>query len=146
MKLSKVVAGAGVLAVAGAIALTIAPILSSPAADSAPPATRAAEAASPTESAAPEPLTELPDWALESTPWIVYPEGFRCMGTEGCPNDYRAAFGEPGTPLPVHVEVYDPERHDGRLVWPREQSPVMTEGNTERLDGDRSGVLPGIHP
>jgi hypothetical protein len=61
-----------------------------------------------------EPLTQLPEWALVSVPWIVYPEGFECFGTEGCPNDYRAAFGEPGEVLPVGVEYYDPAWHGVR--------------------------------
>ena len=31
-------------------------------------------------------LTELPDWAKEGNPvWLVYPDGFECVGTEGCP-------------------------------------------------------------
>lgn len=61
-----------------------------------------------------EPATapELPDWAKNSGPWIIYPEGFRCQGTEGCPNDYRALIGEPGDVLPANVEYYDPATHD----------------------------------
>ncbi|KHK99987.1 hypothetical protein LK09_01340 [Microbacterium mangrovi] len=55
----------------------------------------------------PSPLTELPEWARD-TVWIVYPKGLTCSGTEGCPNDYRAAFGEPGPVLPEGVREYDP--------------------------------------
>ncbi len=58
------------------------------------------------------PITELPAWAQESRPWIIYPEGFRCQGTEGCPNDFRALIGEPGDVLPADVEYYDPAKHD----------------------------------
>ncbi|WP_341975414.1 hypothetical protein LTA6_000028 [Microbacterium sp. LTA6] len=59
----------------------------------------------------PDYLTALPAWALESTPWLVYPEGFKCWGTEGCGNDYRAFFGNPGPVLPDGVEYYDPAIH-----------------------------------
>ncbi|HYP73504.1 MAG TPA: hypothetical protein VEP72_05395 [Microbacterium sp.] len=52
----------------------------------------------------------MPDWA-KSTTWLVYPEGFLCIGTEGCPNDYRAFFGEPPAVLPPNVQVYDPAVH-----------------------------------
>ena len=38
-------------------------------------------------------------------------EGFVCSGTEGCPNDYRAWFGEPGAVLPEGVEYYDSTVH-----------------------------------
>lgn len=79
----------------------------------------AEESPSATATAAPEtPLTELPAWAWESVPWLVYPDGFECTGAEGCPNDYRHHFGEPGDPLPEGVEVYDPAVHDGVLVFP----------------------------
>lgn len=67
--------------------------------------------AAPTPTATP-PITELPAWAQESRPWIIYPEGFRCQGTEGCPNSFRSAFGEPGDVLPDGVEYYDPAKHD----------------------------------
>ena len=40
------------------------------------------------------------------------------MGTEGCPNDYRFSFGEPGPVLPDNVEYYVPEKHDCVLVRP----------------------------
>ncbi|KQR26171.1 LysM peptidoglycan-binding domain-containing protein [Microbacterium sp. Leaf151] len=69
----------------------------------------AAAAVAPAEPAA---APELPDWAKNSGPWIIYPEGFRCQGTEGCPNDYRALIGEPGDVLPANVEYYDPATHD----------------------------------
>lgn len=51
--------------------------------------------------------TPLPNWA-QGTTWIVYPKGLKCAGTEGCPNDYRAIFGEPGSVLPKGVRLYDP--------------------------------------
>lgn len=73
-----------------------------------------------TTSATPTPtptyLTELPAWA-EGT-WLVYPDGMECWGTEGCPNDYRAFFGEPGPVLPEGVEIYDPAKHDCVFVRP----------------------------
>jgi hypothetical protein len=54
----------------------------------------------------------------ESTPWLIYPDGFECGGTEGCPNDYRALIGEPGPVLPEGVEYYDPAKHDCVVVAP----------------------------
>ena len=44
-------------------------------------------------------------------------------------------IGTPSDPLPDGVAYYDAECMDGRYVWPLEQSPYMTEGNTMRLDG-----------
>ncbi|KAF2412530.1 hypothetical protein B1729_14555 [Microbacterium sp. B35-04] len=84
-------------------------------------APQAAEPSStPTASPTPTPtqtyLTELPEWA-EGT-WLVYPDGMECFGTEGCPNDYRAFFGEPGPVLPERVVYYDPAQHDCVLVQP----------------------------
>lgn len=73
--------------------------------------TEAASAASPSPVPTWAYLTELPEWARESGPWIVYPEGFECAGTEGCPNDYRASFGLPGPTLPEGAEYYDPVKH-----------------------------------
>ncbi len=58
------------------------------------------------------PLTELPEWAQTGVTWLIYPEGIECYGTEGCPNDYLKAFGEPGEVLPEGVEYYDPEKHN----------------------------------
>lgn len=87
-------------------------------------------------------VSEIPENWRTVSPWIVYPDGFECQGTEGCPNDFRSNIGEPSDPLPDGVEMYDPEKHDGRLVWPREQSPVMSEGNTYRLDGTTPGWTP----
>lgn len=66
----------------------------------------------------PEYLTELPEWALASSPWLIYPDGFECSGTEGCPNDYRSLIGEPGPVLPEGVEYYDPAKHDCVVVQP----------------------------
>jgi hypothetical protein len=75
---------------------------------------------SPTPSATPAPayVTELPEWALASSPWLIYPDGFECYGTEGCPNDFRALIGEPGPVLPDGVEYYDPAKHDCVVVRP----------------------------
>ena len=73
------------------------------------------------------PLTELPEWAQTGTVWLIYPDGLQCEGTEGCPNDYRAAFGQPGDVLPEGVEYYDPAKHDYNpetgtgIVFPAEQ-------------------------
>lgn len=72
----------------------------------------------PTVTQTPEYLTELPEWARVSSPWLIYPDGFECSGTEGCPNDYRALIGEPGPVLPQGVEYYDPARHDCVVVQP----------------------------
>lgn len=76
-----------------------------------------------TATAAPTPtrtyLTELPDWAKQGNPvWLIYPDGFKCEGTEGCPNDYRALIGEPGPVLPKGVEYYEPAKHDCVVVAP----------------------------
>jgi hypothetical protein len=73
----------------------------------------------PTVRATPTPtyLTELPEWA-QGTTWLIYPDGMKCFGTEGCPNDYRALIGEPGPVLPDGVEYYDPAKHDCVLVRP----------------------------
>lgn len=60
---------------------------------------------------------ELPDWAKEMH-WLIYPEGFKCAGTEGCPNDYVKSFGQPGPVLPDNVEYYDPKKHDCGFVQP----------------------------
>ncbi|WP_350352752.1 hypothetical protein ABS642_07015 [Microbacterium sp. A8/3-1] len=84
--------------------------------------TTAPQAAPPWPTPAPTPLpeyrTELPEGALASVPWLIYPDGFECGGTEGCPNDYRAHFGEPGPVLPDGVEYYDPAKHDCVVVAP----------------------------
>ena len=100
----------------------------------------AAPTASPSPTTWPRPadevVSELPAWAAEpDVLWIVYPEGFECMGTEGCPNSFTHLIGTPSDPLPEGVAYYDAECMDGRYVWPLEQSPYMTEGNTMRLDG-----------
>lgn len=73
----------------------------------------------PTASPTPTPtyLNELPEWA-QGTTWLIYPDGFECWGTEGCPNSYRDTFGEPGPVLPEGVEYYDPAKHDCVLVQP----------------------------
>lgn len=62
-------------------------------------------------------LTELPEWARDTT-WLIYPDGMKCYGTEGCPNDYRKLIGEPGPVLPDGVEYYDPAKHDCVVVAP----------------------------
>ena len=72
------------------------------------------------QSAEPTPtptVTQLPEWA-QGTTWLIYPEDMRCYGTEGCPNSYRAFFGEPGPALPANVVYYDPAKHDCVLVQP----------------------------
>lgn len=74
--------------------------------------------ATPPASPTPTYLSELPEWARTSGPWLIYPDGFRCSGTEGCPNDYRALIGEPGPILPEGVEYYDPEKHDCVVLHP----------------------------
>jgi len=62
-------------------------------------------------------VTQLPAWA-QGTTWLIYPDGFECWGTEGCPNSYRASFGEPPAVLPANVVYYDPAKHDCVLVQP----------------------------
>lgn len=57
-------------------------------------------------------IPELPQWAKQTSPWIIYPDGFQCQGTEGCPNNFRSAVGEPGEVLPAGVFYYDPAVHD----------------------------------
>lgn len=89
-------------------ALLTATALAGCATDSVKAETSTAPAAAPSEpTPTPTPLTELPAWA-KGTTWIVYPVGFKCWGTEGCPNDYRATFGPPGKVLPAGVVLYDP--------------------------------------
>ncbi|UVD40587.1 membrane protein [Microbacterium phage Figueroism] len=70
----------------------------------------------PTQAPVVHPVPELPEWA-QGTTWLVYPEGFQCWGTEGCPNSYRS-IAEPGPVLPEGVEYYDPAKHDCVLVQP----------------------------
>ncbi|CAH0149938.1 hypothetical protein SRABI121_01229 [Microbacterium sp. Bi121] len=93
-------------------ALTGCSAVDAPTADPAPTST-----ADPTPT--PTYLTELPDWAKEGHAlWLIYPDGFKCGGTEGCPNDYRALIGEPGPVLPEGVEYYDSAKHDCVVVAP----------------------------
>ncbi|MBZ4485859.1 hypothetical protein LQ938_10245 [Microbacterium sp. cx-55] len=79
-----------------------------------------AELPLPTPPVTPTPTyaTELPEWARDATPWLIYPDGFECGGTEGRPNDFRALIGEPGPVLPEGVEYYDPAKHDCVIVVP----------------------------
>ncbi|WP_426185450.1 hypothetical protein [Microbacterium sp. TWP3-1-2b2] len=87
------------------------------------PQQSAEQTSTPTATATPTPayLTELPAWALGTgMPWFIYPDGFECFGTEGCPNDYVAFFGEPGPFLPEGVVYYDPAIH-GDMVTPVDQ-------------------------
>lgn len=76
----------------------------------------------PTSTADPTPtpdyVTELPDWAKGDAIWLIYPDGFKCSGTEGCPNDFRRLIGEPGPVLPEGVEYYDSAKHDCVVVGP----------------------------
>lgn len=78
----------------------------------APDAAASTTMPAPSESPTANYLTELPEWAKDSVPWLIYPDGFECVGTEGCPNDFRAIFGETGPVLPEGVEYYDPTKHD----------------------------------
>lgn len=102
-------------ALAGCTATTAAPAAPAAASTSTSTSTSTATVA-PTPT--PTYLTELPAWAREYNLWLVYPEGFECSGTEGCPNDYRSSFGEPGPVLPEGVEYYDPAKHDCTFVAP----------------------------
>jgi nucleoid-associated protein YgaU len=104
---------ASALVVSGLVALS-APVVSMFGSDAAPApvaATGPAATTSPAQEKTPT-VTELPDWAKASSPWIIYPDGFRCQGTEGCPNDFRALIGEPGDVLPPNVHYYDPAVDD----------------------------------
>jgi hypothetical protein len=104
---------ASALVVAGLVALA-APVVSMFGSDVTPAPVAAAgpaASASPVQQKTPT-VTELPDWAKASSPWVIYPEGFRCQGTEGCPNDFRALIGEPGDILPPNVHYYDPAVDD----------------------------------
>ena len=111
---------ASALVIAGLVALAI-PAIASATGIAAPAAEAAAAAAAePTPTAEPvaKPeqtaavVTVLPEWARTGTTWLIYPDGFECVGTEGCPNDFRRLIGEPGDVLPEGVEYYDPAKHD----------------------------------
>ncbi|MFB7892611.1 hypothetical protein ACFC1I_10465 [Microbacterium sp. NPDC056044] len=111
---AKITIRVSALAVAGVVALAASACASLGGATPEPAAVEPAASATPPAGATPgedEPLTELPAWARGTT-WLIYPEGFRCSGTEGCGNDYVATFGEPGGVLPDGVEYYDPATHD----------------------------------
>lgn len=83
-------------------------------------APQAEDSSTPVASSMPTPATrpQLPEWARGNSDWLIYPEGMECEGTEGCPNDYRAFFGEPGSLLPEGVQYYDADKHDCVLVQP----------------------------
>ncbi|WP_285136619.1 LysM peptidoglycan-binding domain-containing protein [Microbacterium sp. lyk4-40-TSB-66] len=108
---TKIAFAAAAVVVAGLVALAVPAFSGFASAEPEAPAEAvgAAAAVAPAEPAA---APELPDWAKNSGPWIIYPEGFTCQGTEGCPNDYRSLIGEPGDVLPANVEYYDPAKHD----------------------------------
>lgn len=108
---AKITFAASAVVVAGLVALAVPAFSTFGSAEPEPVAepVGAAAAAAPAEPAA---APQLPEWARSSGPWIFYPDGFRCQGTEGCPNDYRALIGEPGDVLPANVEYYDPAMHD----------------------------------
>lgn len=73
--------------------------------------------ATPTLSPTRDDAPQMPDWASEMH-WLIYPEGFQCGGTEGCPNDYVLTFGPPPAVLPDNVEHYSPAKHDCTFVQP----------------------------
>lgn len=108
---AKITLAVSAVAIAGIVALAVPAFAGFGSAGAQEPtaATPTATVPSPTGTPA---ITELPAGAKESSPWIVYPKGFRCQGSEGCPNDFRAAFGEPGDVLPAGVEYYDPAKFD----------------------------------
>ncbi|BFM23899.1 hypothetical protein [Microbacterium sp. che218] len=54
----------------------------------------------------------LPQYVPDGSLWLVYPHGFQCESTEGCPNNFVAAYGTPSYPLPEGVEYYEPAKHD----------------------------------
>lgn len=70
---------------------------------------------------------QMPAWAQEMW-WLIYPDGMRCYGTEGCPNDYVSMFGEPGAVLPDNVEYYDPAKHDCTVVHPADMECFARQG------------------
>lgn len=100
------------LAAAVGVTLVFATPLAACAAESAPQPTAPQAASTAAVAPSPRPLTELPAWAQQGSVWLIYPDGLTCTGTEGCPNDFRAVFGEPGPVLPDGVEVFDPAKHD----------------------------------
>ena len=71
----------------------------------------------PTPTPTPATQPEMPGWAQEMH-WLIYPDGFECAGTEGCPNDYVSTFGQPGDVLPENVEYYNPEKHECTVAHP----------------------------
>lgn len=108
---AKIAFAASAVVIVGLVALAVPAFSGFGATDPEAPA-EAVGAAAAVAPAEPATAPELPEWAKSSGPWIIYPEGFRCQGTEGCPNDYRALIGEPGDVLPANVEYYDPATHD----------------------------------
>lgn len=105
---------ASALVVAGLVALVIPAFTGTDAEEPEAPAVAAVGPAADAPSVrttVPE-IPELPEWAKASGPWIIYPDGFECQGTEGCPNNFRSLIGEPGDVLPMNVYYYDPAKHD----------------------------------
>ncbi|MFK4806375.1 hypothetical protein ACI3KX_10940 [Microbacterium sp. ZW CA_36] len=135
---TKIITGATAAVVAGLVAFAVVPALASNTAAPSPASATPTEeptAATATDDDAADadaPLTELPDWAKTGTLWLIYPDGFECEGTEGCPNDYRAIFGEPADVLPAGVEYYDPAKHlynpatNTGFVFPKGHTMVVT--------------------
>lgn len=137
---AKIAFAASAVVVAGLVALAVPAFSSFGSAEAEAPAEAvgAAAATAPVEAVA---APELPEWARSSGPWIIYPDGFQCQGTEGCPNDYRSLIGEPGDVLPANVEYYDPAKHDydpanpGKFsVFPRAE-PGADLGPTSGANG-----------
>lgn len=139
---AKITFAASAVVVAGLVALAVPAFSEFGSAEPEPVAepVGAAAAVAPVEKST-DTLPQLPEWARSSGPWIIYPEGFECQGTEGCPNSYRALIGEPGDVLPANVEYYDPAKHDydpanpGKFsVFPK-AAPGADLGRTDGANG-----------
>ncbi|MFF7683949.1 hypothetical protein ACFZA2_14460 [Microbacterium sp. NPDC007973] len=100
------------------------------------------------------PERSFPEYVPDGSLWLVYPVGFRCEGTEGCPNNFVAAYGEPSYPLPEGVEYYDPATHNynratnSGMVFPADpgtrycNSNAMPPLGTKPFDqGARKGAM-----
>ncbi len=110
------------------------------------PTPEAAPAAVETFTPAPEktvtlPERSFPEYVPDGSLWLVYPMGFTCQGTEGCPNNFVAAYGTPSYPLPEGVESYDPAKHNYRratnsgMVFPADPGTRYCNSNQMPLLG-----------
>lgn len=115
----------------------------------------AAETSTPTpEKTSSAPERSFPEYVPSDMLWLVYPAGFQCQGTEGCPNNFVSTYGDPGSVLPEGVEYYDPIKHNynratgSGMVFPAEQldrdcdSPKMPPLGVTPIDqGPQKGAM-----